>query len=126
MAYSVNKVTLLGNLGRDAETNHTGGGFQVTKFSVATERSWKDKGSDEWKKESTWTNCVLWGKEKIVEKLKKGTKVYLEGRLSTRSYDNKEGHKVYVTEVIVEEIIPLENSKSSSVGAGESSFDAPF
>ena len=102
---TVNKVIILGNLGRDAETTVTSGGVAVTKFSVATERRWKDKATNEWKAETDWINCVGWRKEGVAEYLKKGTTVYCEGRLSTSSYEDRDGKKVYRTEVVVEEII---------------------
>ena len=129
MARTVNQVTLLGNLGKDAEIKHTANGSQVANFSVATERSWKDKQSGEWKKESTWTNCVMWGNEKAAEKLKKGITVHIQGRLSNRNYEDKDGRKVYVTEVVVEEIIPLDVVRSGAAGSSGysgDSFDAPF
>ena len=82
---SVNKVILLGNLGKDAETKFTPGGAAVTKFSVATSRRWKDKQSGEFKEETDWSNVVLWGAENLGQYLLKGKKVYVEGRLRTRS-----------------------------------------
>lgn len=100
MAYSVNKITLLGTLGRDAETKFTSGGNAVTKFSIATEHSYKQ--GDEWNRVSTWHNIVLWGAEKLASYLTKGSKVYLEGRLENRSYEDKDGNKKYVTEVIAD------------------------
>jgi single-strand DNA-binding protein len=104
---SVNKVILVGNLGRDAETKFTPSGAAVTKFAVATSRSWKDQQSNEWKEETNWTNVVLWRQENLANYLTKGTKVYVEGRLQTRSYDDKDGKKVYTTEVVAEEVILL-------------------
>jgi len=104
---SVNKVILIGNLGKDAETKFTPGGTAVTKFSVATSRRWKDKQSGEWKEETDWSNIVLWQAENLANYLTKGTKVYVEGRLHTRSYDDKDGKKVYATEVVADEVILL-------------------
>ena len=95
---SLNEVRLLGNLGRDAETTFTPSGVAVTKFSVATERSWKGQDG-EWKTETDWHNCVMWRGEKVAEYMKKGSKVLVAGRLQTRSYD-KDGEKKYVTEVV--------------------------
>lgn len=103
MAFSINKITLLGNLGRDAETTYTSGGKAITKFSVCTERSYK-KG-DEWVKESNWTNVVLFGQEKIAELLTKGATVYVDGRLENSSFDGKDGVKKYVTNVIADNVI---------------------
>ena len=104
---SVNKVILLGNLGRDAETKFTPSGAAVTRFSVATTRSWKDQQSNEWKEETNWTNVTLWRQENLANYLTKGKQVYVEGRLQTRSYDDKDGKKVYATEVVAEEVILL-------------------
>jgi single-strand DNA-binding protein len=104
---SVNKVLLIGNLGRDAETKFTPSGVSVTRFSVATTRSFKDQQTNEWKEETNWTNVVLWRQENVANYLTKGKQVYVEGRLQTRSYDDKDGKKVYATEVVAEEIILL-------------------
>jgi single-strand DNA-binding protein len=104
---SVNKVILVGHLGRDAETKFTPGGTAVTKFSVATNRRWKDKQSGEWKDETDWTNVTLWQAENLATYLTKGTQLYVEGRIHTRSYDDKDGKKVYATEVIADEVILL-------------------
>jgi single-strand DNA-binding protein len=104
---SVNKVMLIGNLGRDAETKFTPSGVAATRFSVATSRRWKDKESDEWKEDTNWTNVVLWRAENLANYLLKGKQVYVEGRLQTRSYDDKDGKKVYATEVIAEEVVLL-------------------
>ena len=104
---SVNKVILVGNLGRDAETKFTPSGAAVTRFAIATTRSWKDQQSNEWKEETNWTNIVLWRQENLANYLMKGKQVYVEGRLQTRSYDDKDGKKVYTTEVVAEEVILL-------------------
>ena len=103
---SVNKVLLIGHLGRDAETKFTPSGHACTRFSMATSRGWKDQQSDEWKEETNWTNIVVWRKENLAEYLNKGKQVYVEGRLQTRSYD-QDGKRVYVTEVIAEDVVLL-------------------
>ena len=104
---SVNKVILVGNLGKDAETKFTQGGTAVTKFTIATGRRWKDKQSGEWKEETDWHNVVLWQAENLANYLLKGKQVYVEGRLHTRSYDDKDGKKVWTTEVVAEDVILL-------------------
>lgn len=104
---SVNKVILIGHLGRDAETAYTASQTAVTKFSVATNRRWKDQQSGEWKEETNWTNVVLWRGEGVAPYLTKGKQIYVEGRIQTRSYDDKEGKKVWTTEVIAEDVILL-------------------
>lgn len=115
-ARSVNKVILIGNLGRDAETKFTASGAAVTRFSVATTRSWKDQQSNEWKEETNWTNVVLWRQENVANYLTKGKQVYVEGRLQTRSYDDKDGKKVYTTEVVADEVILLSGRGEGSAG----------
>src|SRR3954465_13000675 len=104
---SVNKVILVGHLGRDAETKFTPGGAAVTRFSVATNRRWKDKDSGEWKDETDWSNVVLWRSENLANYLTKGKQIYVEGRLHTRSYEDKDGKKVYATEVVADDVILL-------------------
>ena len=97
MARSVNKAILVGNLGRDAETKFTPGGAAVTRFAVATSRRWKDQASGEWKEETDWSDVTLWRAENLSTYLTKGKQVYVEGRLQTRSYEDKDGKKVYRT-----------------------------
>ena len=99
---SVNKVVLLGNLGKDAETKFTPSGVSRTTFTLATSRRWKDQQSGEWKEETDWHSCVMWRAENLANYLLKGKQIYVEGRLQTRSYDDKEGHKKYTTEVVCE------------------------
>ena len=104
---SVNKVILIGHLGRDAETSFTASQTAVTKFSVATSRRWKDQASGEWKEETNWTNVVLWRGENVSPYLTKGKQIYVEGRIQTRSYDDKDGRKVWTTEVVADDVILL-------------------
>jgi single-strand DNA-binding protein len=122
---SVNKVILIGNLGRDAETKFTASAAAVTRFAVATSRRWKDQQTGDFKEETNWTNVVLWRAENLANYLVKGTRVYVEGRLQTRSYDDKDGKKVYATEVVADEVLLLGGraegegtSAGSSVGRG--------
>ncbi|HEX4807865.1 MAG TPA: single-stranded DNA-binding protein [Bryobacteraceae bacterium] len=128
---SVNKVILVGRLGQDAETKFTASGVAVTRFSVATTRRWKDQQTNEWKEETNWTNVTVWRQENLANYLTKGTQVYVEGRLQTRSYDDKDGKKVYATDVVADEVILL-GSRGDSAGfeagaasAGRSSGRAP-
>jgi single-strand DNA-binding protein len=104
---SINKVTLMGNIGRDAETKFTPNGVSRSVFSLATSRRWKDQKSGEWKEETDWHNVVLWKSENLANYLLKGKQVYVEGRLQTRSYETKNGEKKYVTEVVAHELILL-------------------
>ncbi|HEY3739123.1 MAG TPA: single-stranded DNA-binding protein, partial [Bryobacteraceae bacterium] len=78
-----------------------------TRFAVATSRRWKDQQTGEWKEETDWSNVVLWRQEAVGQYLTKGKQVYVEGRLQTRSYEDKDGQKKYATEVVAEEVILL-------------------
>lgn len=126
---SVNKVILVGHLGRDAETKFIPSGSSLTKFSVATNRRVKDQQSGEWKDETDWTNVVLWKAENYANYLTKGKQVYVEGRLQTRSYEDKDGKKVYATEVVAEEVILLSSGRGegggSATGPDEEFSQAP-
>ena len=113
---SVNKVILVGHLGRDAETKFTPSGAAVTKFSVATNRRWKDQQSGEWKEETNWTNVSLWRAENLAQYLTRGKQVYVEGRLQTRSYDDKDGKKVYATDVVADDVILLSGNRGEGGG----------
>src|SRR5215471_19846826 len=115
---SVNKVILIGRLGKDAESKFTPSGTSVATFSIATSWRQKDQQTGEWKEHTDWHNIVFWRAENVAPYLTKGTQVYVEGRLQTRNYENKEGRKVYVTEVVAEELILLGGRQS-----GESSAD---
>jgi single-strand DNA-binding protein len=99
---SVNKVILIGHLGKDAETKFTTTGISISKFSLATNRRTKDPQSGEWKELTDWHNIVVWKTENVANYLLKGTRIYVEGRLETRSYEDKEGQKKYFTEVVCE------------------------
>ena len=123
---SVNKVILVGRLGMDAELKYTPAQVAVTKFSVATSRRWKDQQSGEWKEETDWANVVLWRSENVSPYLLKGTQVYVEGRLSTRNYDDKDGKKQYVTEVVADEVILLGGKGDGGGGGGAPSRDEGF
>jgi single-strand DNA-binding protein len=101
---SVNKVILLGNLGKDAETKFTPSGVAKTTFSVATTRKWKQ--GEEWQEKTDWHNVVLWRSEGVSAYLLKGKPVYVEGRIETRDYE-KDGQKRYITEIIADNVILL-------------------
>jgi single-strand DNA-binding protein len=104
MAKSVNKVILIGNLGKDAETKFTPSGISLSKFSLATSRRTKDPQSGEWKDITDWHNIVAWKTENVSNYLLKGKQVFLEGRIETRSYEDKEGQKKYITEIVCDGI----------------------
>src|SRR5271156_2016333 len=123
---SVNKVILIGHLGRDAETAFTASQTAVTKFSVATNRRWKDQQTGDWKEETNWTNIVLWRSENLAQYLTKGKQLYVEGRLQTRSYEDKDGKKVYATEVVADDVILLSGQGGGAGrGGGDESSQQP-
>jgi len=120
MAFSLNKIMLIGNLGRDVETRFTTGNVSISSFSMATTHSYKGKDGN-WVNETTWHNVTVFNLSDFMkEQLKKGKKVYVEGRLSKRDYTDKEGIKRYSTDVISERIIPLEGSEGSGNNYSES------
>jgi single-strand DNA-binding protein len=109
MAKSVNKVILVGNLGKDPEVKYTPNGVPVAKFSLATNERYKDK-SGEWQDRTEWHSIVAWQRlaEIVGEYVKKGSKVYIEGRLQTSSWEDKQsGEKKYRTEIIVSDLVLL-------------------
>jgi single-strand DNA-binding protein len=127
MAKSVNKVILIGTLGKDPELKYTPQGTAVTKFSMATNESYKDKQSGEWKERTEWHNIVCWQRtaEVAAEYLKKGRKVYIEGRLTTRSWDDKEtGQKKYMTEVVANDLVLLGDRQGGGEGGEHRSTSA--
>ena len=110
MARGINKVILVGNLGRDPETRYMPSGNAVTNVSVATSKSWKDRDSGEQKDRTEWHRVVFFNRlaEIANEYLKKGSKVYVEGELRTREWE-REGQKHYTTEVVANEMQMLDN-----------------
>lgn len=104
MAGSVNKVTLVGNLGKDPEVRSMQNGSKVANLSIATSESWKDKASGERKEKTEWHRVVIFGQlaETAERFLKKGSKVYLEGSLQTRKWTDKDGAEKYSTEVVLQ------------------------
>jgi len=116
MAYSVNKVILLGNLGRDPELRYTQSGTAVAKFSVATSSRTKDGGD-----KTEWHNVVAWDKlaELVNRLVGKGSKVYVEGRLQTREYTDKDGNRRWSTEVVAREMVFLTTVENRGGGGGQ-------
>jgi single-strand DNA-binding protein len=114
MAQSLNKIMLIGRLGKDAETRFTTTNQSVTSFTLATDHSYKGKDGN-WVNETTWHNIVAWSlTDYMKDALKKGKKVYVEGRLTKRDYTDKEGIKRFVTEVVSERLIPLDAREGDS------------
>ena len=115
---SVNKVILVGNLGRDAELRYTPGGAAVATLNLATTEVWNDKGGQRQEK-TEWHRIVLWGKqaESLQEYLTKGKQIYVEGRLQTRQWDDKDGNKRYTTEIKADRITLLGGGGGGGRGA---------
>ena len=118
----INKAILIGNLGADPETRYTAGGTAVTNVNLATSDTWRDKSSGEMQERTEWHRVVFFARlaEVAGEYLRKGSKVYVEGRIQTRKWQNKEGQDVYTTEIVANEMQMLD----SKGGGGGSS--APF
>jgi single-strand DNA-binding protein len=126
MAGSVNKVILVGNLGRDPDVRRMTSGDPVVNLSVATSESWRDKASGERKERTEWHRVVIFNENlaKVAEQyLRKGSKVYLEGQLQTRKYSDKDGQERYTTEVVLQrfrgELVMLD-ARGESGGASAS------
>ena len=119
---SVNKVILLGNLGRDPETRYTTGGDAVTNLNIATSEQWKDK-SGEKQERTEWHRVVLFGRQAEIagEYLKKGRSVYIEGRLQTRKYTDKDGVEKYSTEIVGDRMQLIGGSREGG-GGGDVEF----
>ena len=120
MARGVNKVILVGNLGRDPETRYTQNGSAVTQFSIATSDSWRDKSTGEQQDKTEWHNIVCFARlaEIAGEYLKKGSKVYIEGSLRTSNWE-QDGQKRYRTEVMARELQMLDSRANGGGQAGE-------
>ena len=124
MAFSLNKIMLIGNLGKDAETRFTTNNVSVTNFTLATTHSYKGKNGD-WVNETTWHNIVSFNlSDYFKENLKKGKKFYVEGRLTKRDYTDKDGIKRYSTDVYSDKLIPLE-PVSGAVSESEAETTEP-
>jgi single-strand DNA-binding protein len=124
---SVNKVILVGNLGRDPETRYTTGGDAVTNIRVATTDTWKDKNGEKQEK-TEWHTVVFFGRQAEIagEYLKKGRQVYVEGRLQTRKWQDKEGQDRYTTEIVADRMQMLGSREGSGAPvAAEPSERAP-
>src|SRR3954468_18744167 len=116
---SVNKVILIGNLGRDPETRYTTGGDAICNLNIATSEQWKDKSGEKQEK-TEWHSVVLFGRQAEIagEYLKKGRSVYIEGRLQTRKYTDKEGVEKYSTEIVGDRMQLLGSGRDAGGGGG--------
>ena len=129
MPDGLNKVMIIGNVGRDPEMRYTANGSAITTFSVAVNRSYGVEG--ERREETEWFNIVTWAKlaELLGQHLQKGRKVYIEGRLTSRSWDGPDGQKRYRTEVVANQVLFLDRPQGASlpdVGGDMDADDLPF
>jgi len=124
MARGVNKVIVVGNLGQDPETRYMPSGSAVTNLRIATNESWKDKQTGEQKDRTEWHSVAMFGRlaEIAAEYLRKGSQVYIEGKLRTRKWQDKDGHDRYTTEIIADEMQML---GSRSGGGAPAMSDSP-
>ncbi len=124
MARGVNKVIVIGNLGQDPETRYMPSGSAVTNLRIATNESWKDKQTGEQKDRTEWHSVAMFGRlaEIAAEYLRKGSQVYIEGKLRTRKWQDKDGNDRYTTEIIADEMQML---GSRSDGGAPAMSDAP-
>jgi single-strand DNA-binding protein len=120
MARGINKVILIGNLGADPETRAMPSGMTVANIRIATSENWKDKQSGENKERTEWHNVAMFGRlgEIAGEYLKKGSKVYIEGSLRTRKWQDKSGNDRYTTEIIANEMQMLDSRSGGGMGGG--------
>jgi single-strand DNA-binding protein len=121
---SLNKVMMIGHLGKDAETRSTQSGTTVTNFTLATNRRFKNQQTGEWQEETDWHDIVLWRADALANYLQKGKQIYVEGRLQTRSWEDQSGNRRYRTEVVADPggVILLGGRDE---GAGPSERSAP-
>jgi single-strand DNA-binding protein len=123
---TVNKVILIGRLGSDPDIRYTPGGTTVANFNIATDRAFKDKDGN-WQNETTWHRVVAWTflAERVKEYVKKGNRVYVEGRLQTREWEDQNGQKRYTTEVVANDLQLLESLGQRAETTGDESAPAP-
>ena len=125
MARGINKVIIVGNLGQDPDTRYMPSGGAVTNFTVATNESWKDKQTGEQKDRTEWHKVAMFGRlaEISAEYLRKGSQVYIEGKLRTRKWQDRDGNDRYTTEIIADEMQMLggRGGGSAPMGGGDSS-----
>lgn len=125
MARGVNKVILVGNLGKDPESRFLASGTPVSNVTLATSEGWKDKQTNEMKERTEWHNVVFFGKlaEIAGEYLRKGSQVYVEGSLRTRKWQDRDGNDKYTTEIVASELQML-GSRPGGASGGSSSFES--
>lgn len=126
MAFTLNRATILGNITRDPESRTTTGGQNVVSFSVATSRRWKDKTTGELKEAVEYHNCVAWAglATTVSTYTHKGSKVYVEGHIQTRSWDDPTGVKKYRTEIVADSVILLDKKGDTPAAAPAAANEA--
>ena len=124
MARGINKAIIVGNLGRDPEVRYTANGNAIANITVATTESWKDKQSGERQEKTEWHRVVFFGRlaEIAGEYLKKGSQVYIEGRLQTRKWEDKSGQERYTTEIVASEMQMLGSRGGGASGAPDDDY----
>lgn len=132
MANGLNRVTIIGNCGRDVELRYTPGGAPVATFTVAVSRRWKDDGGEA-REETEWFSCVAWNKlaETANQLITRGRKLYVEGRLQTRSWEGQDGQKRYRSEVVASHFLlldsrPGQQNAQQDTPAADDDTDVPF
>lgn len=120
---SINEVRLMGRLGQAPELSYTGDNLARGNFSLATNRSWQDRRTGEWREETDWHRVVCWGRlaERVADHVEKGQRVHVSGRLQTRSWEDRDGVRRYITEVVAASVVFLEKPRGSS----KDSFHVP-
>jgi single-strand DNA-binding protein len=118
---TVNKVIIVGNIGKDAEVKYTSGGSAVSTISIATTEIWNDKSSGQRQEKTEWHRVVVWGKtaENLGQYLLKGKQVYVEGRLETRQWDDRDGNKKYTTEIKADRVVLLGGRSGAEGNTGD-------
>ena len=127
MSRTLNKVMLIGNVGKDPEVNFTPSGVKVTQFRLATSETWKDKDGVV-QEHTDWHTIIAWrGLADIVEKLvKRGSRVYVEGKIQSRTFEDREGNKRYITEIVADNLLLLDAKRSEHPsGNGENETSTP-
>jgi len=127
MFTDLNRAEIIGNIINDLNLRTTGSGTSVLSFGVATNRRYRSQNSDDWQEETNFHNVVVWGRqaESLAQRAKKGTRLYISGRLVTRSWDDAEGKKNYKTEIVAETISLISRYEQGAMGGKDSDYEPP-
>ncbi len=126
MFTDLNRAEIIGNITNDLNLRTTGSGTSVLSFGVATNRRYKSQSSDEWQEETNFHNVVVWGRqaETLAQKAKKGTRLYIAGRLVTRTWDDADGKKNYKTEIVADTISLISRYEQGTSGSKDEDYDS--